>query len=72
MRQTEGWVSLDNARKFHYFDRLGRSGCNKYIYRGRSFIDVTPEFGNAEDTFYDPMFCQKCQDVYLGGRQQPG
>ena len=50
---TEGWISLYNARKFHYA-RDGRTLCGKFLYLGASY---SPDTGS--DHKNDCAACSK-------------
>lgn len=80
--KTEGWAPLNHpaaSGKLHFFDKTGKSLCNRWPYLGQEMVDKTPQWQDfAEDeedwkNILDQDFCQDCQLKYEGGgRRKPG
>jgi hypothetical protein len=80
--ETEGWAPLSPPSpngKLHYYDKTGKSLCNRWLYLGQEMVDRRPQWQNFEENevnwknILDPEFCMECQLKYEGGgRQKPG
>jgi hypothetical protein len=51
INQNEGWILLDNSKKFHYM-MDGRSLCFKWMYLGHNF--------DSDDGSYNERDCRVC------------
>jgi len=76
---TEGWASPSPNGLLHYYDKTGKSLCNRWVYMGQDMVDKRPQWNEIPEDeedwkkILDPDFCQDCQLKYEGGgRQKPG